>query len=80
MLVCLGENKLLICVIVICASEALIVNNWKPEGIDSTKVCISVCLCCPMEGENMCMASPRRAPNSPRRLEGGGAPQLALPP
>jgi hypothetical protein len=47
-LCCIREVNLLICVIVICASEALIVNS------------------------SMCMPSPRRAPNSPRRLEGGG--------
>jgi hypothetical protein len=28
----------------------------------------------------MCMASPRHTPYTPRRLEGGGSPHLALPP
>jgi len=30
--------------------------------------------------EGMCMASPRRAPYSPRHLEGGSLPHLAFPP
>jgi len=40
----------------------------------------NVCLSCSNVGEGMCMASPRRAPYSPRRLEGGGSPRLALLP
>ena len=48
--------------------------------IGSTKLCINTCSSCSNVRECMCMASPRRVPNLPRHLEGGGSPCLALLP
>jgi len=71
--------NLFICQCDMCLSDCED-HCYMGSRIGSRKTCISVCLHCPMEGWSMCMASPRRAPNSPRRMEGGGAPHLALPP
>ena len=40
---------------------------------------LGVFFCCFIVGQDMCMASPRRAPQSPRCLDGGGSPHLTLP-
>ena len=51
-----------------------VLQNWKQKGM-LVHVCVASIL-----DEGMYMASPRRAPYSPRRLEGGGLPHLAFLP
>ena len=51
-----------------------VLQNWKQQGM-----LVHVCAASILD-EGMYMASPRRAPYSPRRPEGGGSPRLALPP
>ena len=51
-----------------------VLQNWKQKGM-----LVHVCAASILD-EGMYMASPRRAPYSPRRPEGGRSPHLAFLP
>ena len=51
-----------------------VLQNWKQKGM-----LVHVCAASILD-EGMYMASPRRAPYSPRHPEGVGSPHIAFPP